>query len=341
LKSRLAGSTAILVGLTVVIVGIAACSVVATAARPDSCEALFDDFNYSGSGDMLLKNHGWTVRTDAGRPGVPASWSASNISFPIIDGARSLQLQASTDGTSGGTSHAEIYHQAKFFEGTYAARVKFDDLPVSGVDGDRLVETFFAIAPLNAPMDPDFGEVDFEYLPNGGWGEQASTLFQTTWETYQPEPLEAINSYDSQRRSFAGWHELVFTVSDGRVKYYVDGALVADHGDIFYSETPMSINFNLWFISTEGHLGGVSTYRQQVDYVLHSAGEVLSPAEVTERVVAYRTAGVGHTDTMGAGSVLCPASTPSASPPARRPATLDAPTRLGGTPLPSTAGVRW
>jgi hypothetical protein len=222
-RSLLASATASLVTLTAGTVAIV------TFSRPMSggaapaaaavCQALFDDFNYGGPSDPLISQRGWTVRTNAGGPGVPgASWPASNVSFPTVDGAKSLQLQASTDGTGGGTSQAEFFHQRKFFEGTYAARVKFSDAPVSGTDGDHLVETFFTITPLNAPMDPDYGEIDFEYLPNGGWGEPGNILYETTWETYRPDPWEAVNTHGEQRQSFNGWHDLMFTGAAGHVK---------------------------------------------------------------------------------------------------------------------------
>jgi hypothetical protein len=280
-------------------------------AAPLACDGvLFDDFAYDSSADPDIDARGWTVRTNAGGPGVPgAAWPASNVSFPTVDGADTLQLRAATDGTGAGTSHAEFFHERKFFEGTYAARVNFTDTPDSGADGDRLVETFFTITPLDAPLDPDYGEIDFEYLPNGGWGEQGPIFYQTTWETYQAEPWIADNTHTAQRESFAGWHDLVFTVSDGHVKYYVDGELVADHSGKYYPETPMSVNFNLWFIDTVAHTGGTSVYTQQVDYVMHSAGEVLSPADVNARVAGYRADGVDHTDTVGTGGGECPTPT--------------------------------
>lgn len=290
----------------------AVASTTSPAAALAPCQVLFDDFSYSGPADPLISQRGWTVRTNSGGPGVPgASWPASNVSFPTVDGAKSLQLQAATDGTAGGTSQSEFFHQRKFFEGTYLARVKFADAPVSGNDGDHLVETFFTITPLDAPMDPNYGEIDFEYLPNGGWGEQGPIFYQTTWETYRPEPWEAVNTHTAQRQSFAGWHDLMFTVSDGHVKYYVDGALVADHSGIYYPETPMSINFNLWFIDTAAHSGGMSTYHQQVDYLYHTVNEALTPAAAAARVAAFRSAGTTHTDTVGTGGT-CP--TPPVSP---------------------------
>ncbi|GAB1515156.1 cellulose binding domain-containing protein [Actinophytocola sp. KF-1] len=261
-------------------------------------EVLFDDFAYTSSSEPRIAQRGWTVRSGGGGPGVPgATWDPSLVTFPTVGGNQVLQLESSNNGSS--ARQTELYHQRKFFEGTYAARVYFTDAPVRGVDGDHVVQTFFTITPLNAPMDPDYGELDFEYLPNGGWGEQANILYTTTWETYQNEPWVADNVHTEQRTSFAGWHDLVIQVASGRVKYYVDGQLFADHGDRYYPETPMSINFNLWFIAG-GLVGqpGDRAYQERVDWVYFAEHEVVSPAQVTARVGGYRTSGVTHVDTV-------------------------------------------
>ncbi|MFC4586751.1 cellulose binding domain-containing protein [Sphaerisporangium corydalis] len=264
---------------------------------------VFDDFTYTGADDPAIAAHKWTVRTNAGGPGVPgASWPKGNVSFPsIATGNQALQLKAVSDGTAGGTQQAEFLHQRKFLEGTYAARVKFADAPVSGPDGDALVETFFTITPLAADLDPDYSEQDFEYLPNGGWGETGSILYTTSWETYRNDPWLAVNVHNEVRASYAGWHDLVLQVSGGQIKYYVDGALFAQHGDIYYPETVQSVNFNLWFISG-GLVGSATqrTYVQQVDWFYHAKNEVVAPSEVTGRVGAYRAAATRWVDTVPA-----------------------------------------
>ncbi|WP_113699307.1 cellulose binding domain-containing protein [Nonomuraea lactucae] len=256
---------------------------------------LFDDFSYTGSSDPRLAERGWTVRSSPGGPGVPgATWSPSAVSFP----GGLLTLDSSTDGTGSGTVQTEMSTTArKFREGTYAARVRFSDAPVTGPDGEHVVQTFFTITPLAAPMDPDYGELDFEYLPNGGWGEPGNILYTTSWETYRPDPWEAVNTHTAERTSFAGWHDLVIQVSGGRIKYYVDGRLFADHGDIYYPETPMWIMFNQWFIDLQGG-SGKRSYRQQADWVYHSKNEVVSPADVLGRVAAFRAAGTSFRDTV-------------------------------------------
>ncbi|MGZ3144707.1 cellulose binding domain-containing protein [Lentzea chajnantorensis] len=267
-----------------------------TPSNPGSGPALFDDFNYSSSGDSRIAQRGWTVRSGGGGPGVPgATWDPSRVTFPTVGGQKVMRLDSWNNGSA--AAQTEVFHQRKFFEGTYAARVKFSDAPVFGPDGDHVVQTFFTITPLNAPMDPNYGELDFEYLPNGGWGEPANIMYETTWETYQNEPWVADNVHTEQRQSWAGWHDLVIQVGGGRVKYFIDGTQVADHGDRYYPETPMSINFNLWFIS--GGLvgsGAERAYQQEVDWVYFAKDRVLSPAQVTSAVNGYRGSGVDHVD---------------------------------------------
>jgi hypothetical protein len=268
-----------------------------TPTSPGSQGVLFDDFSYTSSSDARLAQRGWTVRSSAGGPGVAgATWSPSAITFP----GGLLTLDSSTNGTGSGTVQTELSTAArKFREGTYGARVRFSDAPTSGPDGEHVVQTFFTITPLNFNLDPDYGELDFEYLPNGGWGEPANILYTTSWETYQADPWQAVNTHTEERASFDGWHDLVIQVSGGRIKYYVDGRLFADHGDIYYPETPMWIMFNQWFIELQGGTTPRS-YRQQVDWVYHSKNEVVSPADVVSRVNAFRTAGTAFQDTVPA-----------------------------------------
>jgi hypothetical protein len=299
-------------------VAITAATVGTASAAANNCGYLFDDFNYSSSADSALTGHGWVPRTYSGGPGVPgATWSANSISFPTNGGQKVMQLTASTDGTGGGTNQAEIYtSQKRYLEGTYASRIRFTDTPTGGADGDHVNETFFTISPLNGDLDPTYSELDFsEYLPNGGWGETGPINYQTTWYTYRADPWFADNVHSEERRSFDGWHDLVITVSGGHVIYYIDGAQVGDHSGKFYPRQTMTINWNLWFIDTAAHSGGLSTYIEQVDWVLFAKNQVLSPAQATSQAAAYRGAGNTFTDTVDAnGPCVTPSGSASATP---------------------------
>lgn len=270
------------------------------AAQPDVGPALFDDFNYTGYTDPLLTQHGWTLRSGQGGPGVPgATWKPQNFSFATESGNSLMTMRSGTNGTAAGTEHTEIYQQRKFLYGTYAARVRFSDVPIYGPDGDRMVQTFFAISPLNYPMDPSYSELDFEYLPNGGWGIPGSALLASSWETYSEDPPQEEHVTTQERASFAGWHDLVITVDSTAVTYYIDGRHFATHSDPYLPESTMSIRFNHWLINLTGiNSRKTRAYEEKVDYVFFAQDQVLTPAEVLAVVADYRARGVTFEDTV-------------------------------------------
>jgi hypothetical protein len=272
-------------------------------------QILFDDFSYSKLDEMTSND--WVVRSGSGWPGVTgATFRPENVSFldyPDPADNRLLRMTSSTDGTGENTYQTQICHQRKYLEGTYAARVRFSDQPVSGVDGDQVVQTFYAITPYEEALDPAYSEMDYEYLPNGGWGGSDLAFYVTTWETVQIEPWNADNTSNSVQGSLAGWHTLVTQVTDGTVRYFVDGQLIAQHGGEYYPDALMSINFNLWFI--EGGLvpaEGVRQYEEDIDWVFHQAGFMLMPDEVTSKVNELRRNSVRFRDTVVSGIQTSP-----------------------------------
>ncbi|MYV56668.1 cellulose binding domain-containing protein [Streptomyces sp. SID3212] len=268
---------------------------------PTGGATLFDDFTYTSYTDPAIGAHGWNVRSNAGGPGVPgATWAADNVTFAKEGTNSVMNLETSTAGTAATTEQTEVLTKAsKFRNGTYAARVKFADTPRSGPDGDRLVQTFFTINDLKAPMADDYAEYDFEYLPNGGWGEPSNILYTTSWETYRPDPWEAVNQHSESRTSYAGWHDLVVTIDNTAITYYVDGQPFGTHDARYLPERPMSINFNQWLIDLAGQTSTTPrAYDQKVDYVLHVKDQVLTPAQVNAKVAAYRAAGKVFEDTV-------------------------------------------
>lgn len=262
----------------------------------------FDDFSYADT--AALTAGGWTIRSEAGHPGIAgAQWGKEAFSL-VTDPGNSknqfLRLEARTDGSAEGTRQAQICHARKYLEGTFAARVRFSDVPSSGPDGDVVVQSFYLVSPLRFAFDPEFSEVDWEYLPNGGWGDKRTRLYGITWQTVQIEPWKSYNQAHEEFAPLGGWHTLVMQVADGKTRHYLDGRLLATHGGRNYPVVPMSLNFNLWF-SPGGELPGeksVRVYQEDVDWVYHAKGQTLSPAQVEKAVSQLRKQGVRATDSV-------------------------------------------
>jgi len=289
--------------LNIVLLMVSVTPVASLRAKPVE-QVLFDDFSYTDKNQ--LKKNGWIVRTVPGWPGVPgATWSEEAVSIlkdPNQPNNLILRMTSATDGPGTSTTQAQICHQRKYFEGTYAARVRFTDAPVSGPGGDQIVQSFYTISPLKAPMDLDYSELDWEYLPNGGWGIDGPTLYSTTWETFSPEPnWKKDNMFKTTNGSQAGWHTLVTQVFDKNVRYFVDGKLFAEHGGNYYPEDTMSINFNLWFIRDGMTKANERReYQEDIDWVFHQAGTALTPEQVEAAVAAMRRKSVKFKDTVPA-----------------------------------------
>jgi hypothetical protein len=268
----------------------------------------FDDFSYSSATE--LAERGWIVRSAAGLPGIKgAHWGEGTVAIvtdPYQPGNKFARLIAGSDGTPGGTQQAQLCHERKYFEGTYAARVLFSDAPVSGPDVDQMVMSFYTVSGYVKDMDPQYSELDFEYLPNGGWHQTKPTLFNTSWETFQMEPWLAFNKQD-RRRAEPGWHTLVTQVSAGKVRYFLDGEKIAEHGGKSYPRVPMSINFNLWFIAAGWSQDKAPrVWQEDIDWVFHARNRALTPEQVEAEVATQRRSGISRVDTVPAADPPLP-----------------------------------
>lgn len=277
----------------------------ATSSRPEpplTDAVFFDDFGEADQAE--LAGNGWIIRAKPGHPGIEgASWGPGAVALtddPQRPGNRLLRLRARTDGTPEGTVHAQVCHARKYYEGTYAARVRFSDKPAQGPKGDVVVQAFYLVSPLRFDFDPEYSELDWEYLPSGGWGDPRTRLYGVTWQTVSLHPWKAYNQTHQVFRKLDGWHVLMMQVAAGRVRLYLDGVQLDEHGGRNYPAVPMSLNFNLWY-SPGGLLPDTKAervYHQDVDWVYHAKDRLMSPAEVEAAVTSLRQAGITHRDSV-------------------------------------------
>ncbi|MFJ4776242.1 glycoside hydrolase family 16 protein [Streptomyces sp. NPDC088762] len=256
---------------------------------------LFDNFQYSGADDPQLAAHGWEIRTGAGGPGIQDSWNAAGADFPAdttAQGGKVLRLQSSIDGTKQGTKQVEVLTTGEnLFTGTYAARVYFSDKPTSGRNGDHVVQTFFPISPSDASAN--YSELDFEYLPNGGWGTPGPRLDNVSW--FKADPPDRVNKTSKQR--LEGWHVLMITAMDGKVVYSLDGKETFTSSGKYVPREKMDVHFSNWFIDLP-FTGGPRTWDMKVNWFYYKAGEAVSQADVQKTVDGFYSAGTNYINTV-------------------------------------------
>lgn len=264
----------------------------------------FDDMNYTSVKNF--EKNGWIVRDVQGWPGVQgAMFEKNNVSFhkDKENGTNStsyVKMTSRTDGTIEGTSQTQICHERKYLYGTYAARVRFYNEAATGKAVDQTVQSFYAITPSGQSNDPLYSEMDFEYLANGGWGAPAYTLYNVTWEKVQFYPWQADNANEQKTGRMEGWHVLVIHANEEGVRYFVDGSEMSIHPGYYSPESPMSINFNLWFIA-EGWNGAdknLRSYQEDIDWVLHVPDRLVDPTVIPTAIADFRTQNIARQDTV-------------------------------------------
>ncbi|MBU0995898.1 MAG: choice-of-anchor D domain-containing protein, partial [Proteobacteria bacterium] len=271
-------------------------------------EQFFDDFHYESSGDIELTNFGWHVTDGVDGPPDGAIYDRNNVTFRIEDNQKIMSLTALNNGDFSGMRQAHIgTTERMFYEGTYVARVRFTDAPVSYQDGS--VQTFYSIVPYTMGADPNYSECDFEYLPYDLWsGEDHSPcLYLTTYETVTP--LDKM--YTPIKGSHDRWVILMFKIMGGEVvRYYVDGVLInpphetsMQLGNNVYPEVVMTIDFNHWFTTDKKNSGlGPSTqlrsYTYDIDWVYHAKDRDLSTKTVEKIVKTLKDESIFRCNTM-------------------------------------------
>ena len=262
---------------------------------PKADGLIFDDFSYADGSDPALAAHGWQVRTDPGGPGIDSTWKTGGVSFPKVasaQGGHAMQLQVTSDGTAAGTRQSELRSSTSAFEdGTYAARIYFTDGPAVGKNGDHFVEAFYAISP---PGDSaPYSELDYEYLPNGGWGSKLPELDTTSWHTSK----QGDRVYHPTYGRLHGWHTVMVTSHSGKVSYYLDGAKVFSSSAPYALHGPVGVAFSTWMIDLP--FTGQRTWNMQVNWFYYQAGKVLAPSAVDRAVKSYYGNSTHFVDSLG------------------------------------------
>ncbi|MFJ4679232.1 glycoside hydrolase family 16 protein [Kitasatospora sp. NPDC088783] len=256
---------------------------------------LFDSFRYTGPQDPALAAHGWEVRTDGGGPGIQDTWTTDGATFPETadaQGGRAMQVRLTTDGTPAGTRQTEVGRtRGEFVNGTLAARVFFTDRPAgNGRDGDHINECFYAISP--GPSTPKYSELDFEYMPNGGWGAVGARLDTTSWRSSTAGDRDTRDT----KRSLAGWHTMMITADNGKVTYSMDGTNLFTSDGKSYPREPLSIRFSSWLIDLPASVTGTRTWDTKVNWVYYQADKAVPLAEVKRAVDGLYSADIAFVD---------------------------------------------
>ncbi|MBI3961886.1 MAG: hypothetical protein HY335_03960, partial [Deinococcus sp.] len=271
----------------------------------------FDDFTYSSNRDPYLGSMGWILVDGTSAPPANARYSRDQVAFiadPAHPDNRLAVLQATTQNTLSSMGLSRMETRIRFLEGTYAARVFFDNAPRTYRDGS--VQAFYLINSTPA-LNPSYSEADFEYLPYDVWEPStfSSGMWMTTWEMWARSG-RATRCTSNDRRTackqlgdYSGWHTLVIRVNSAAqaVEYYIDGVLQSTAGGKYYPENNMNISFINWITNdsvSPGSSTSSRTYTVMVDWVLHVKNSVLTPADMEALVGKYRSARIACQDTI-------------------------------------------
>lgn len=296
-------------------------------------QILFDDFSYTTT--TQLANNGWRLRTWEGGPGLAnGTWSTNNISFvtdPAAPANKFMRLKASTNingstivnnrSTTGSVSQAEVARVEQIYKnGTWAARMYFNDAPSIGPDGDTAIETFFGLTDYIEGAEP-YSEIDFEYLPNGGWwtGSATPSMWSGTYRIVDWSD-ESNHGVTRTQGSLQGWHTLVMQVQDGHIAFYIDGAYQTSFSGAVAPDYPMYLMFQLWIsndcfdagCNKRGYINN-SNYREyfeDVDWVYFEKNNIVPATEIPQKIANLRAAGTSYVQNINGNST---SSTPAAS----------------------------
>src|SRR5690606_18213622 len=145
-----------------------------------------------------------------------------------------------------------------------------------------------------------YSEIDFEYLPNGGWWSGSST--PSMWSgTFRIVDWSDESNHGVTRTtgSLQGWRTLVMQVTDGHIAFYIDGVYQTSFSGDVAPDYPMYIMFQLWFsndcfdaaCNTRGFLknSNYREYYEDVDWVYYEKDNIVPPSEIPQKVATLRS----------------------------------------------------
>jgi hypothetical protein len=259
----------------------------------------FDDFHYYSPSDSLLVLRGWQIAEGNTGPPAGAYYSAAQISFESDKKNAENRIMYLKAEHSEMDRNARIETPSCFYEGTYAARVFFDNSLRKRRDGN--VQAFYTINRLRFPNDSLYSECDMEYLPYDTWHPEnnRSKLYLSTWASYQEDPWQADLRSDTLQGSLHGWHLLLIQICDGScVRYFLDKSenILAEHcysesGSSVYPDTPMRIAFTNRIILS-GQYPDLRESRMGVDWIYFNADTCMGPEQVLNRIRELQRDGI-------------------------------------------------
>lgn len=274
---------------------------------------MFDDFNYNTINDTELTSFNkWNIINGVSGPPEGGLYQQDNIKFkvdPNNENNQLMTLSTTVNGQTNAITHSRIEtRDFEYFEGTYAARVYYSDLPYGY--GDANIQTFYTIVGSHLSGDGSkYSELDFEYMASDKWGISANNkvMYLTSWNRYIAEPWQAWKRYWADTKSYEGWHTLVVTCTDGvNVKYYMDGQFITsmsttdNDGTSVYPRSPMQVAFANWvWNNVIGDSNDTRNTTMEVDWVFFQKDTELSTNQVENLVSNYRSSGLVRQNLLG------------------------------------------
>jgi len=161
---------------------------------------------------------------------------------------------------------------------------------------------FYLISPLSYPIDSLYSECDIEYLPYNVWDKDnnmRSSVYFSTWESYQTSPFRPDYALDSQVMNLWGWHILLCGSPMGvsaipliSLMKLLSFTSIPPNGSTVYPESFMQLAFANWITSTSDEFSVWRESEFKADWVYHAADTTLDFFEIRRRVNELRKSNI-------------------------------------------------